>query len=477
MRPRSCFGVGMLMRLFAAFALLAAAAPAQAAPPDSAEGKLLHDLFKTIVEIPTVKGRGQVPRMAKALATKLRQAGFTTRDIEIVPVGDTAAMIVRYGGTAAKPPLLFLAHMDVVEAKRADWERDPFKLHEEGGFLYGRGTSDNKLGVAHLVAAFITLKKQGFRPDRDLILGFTGDEETDMASSRVLAARLAALKPEYAINSDSGGGRADASGKPLSFAVQVAEKTFANIKVTLRNPGGHSARPRPDNAIYELAQVLGRVRSYTFPLVDGELTRTMLRDAAALPSASDSFRAKVAAFEAAPGDPALLAEIGREPRLGYAVRTTCVPTLLEGGHADNALPQSATATINCRIFPGVEIEAVRAKLAEVGGNPAAEWAIDGEPFGAPASPTNPALVAAIRQALQPESRDIPIVPYMTPGATDGKHFRARGIATYGFSADFTVGGEVAGVHGLNERIPERALYEAFDFWPRLMRQLGGGAGQ
>lgn len=467
----------MLKRFLALLALVAASVPAQAATRDSAEGRLLHDLFKTIVEIPTVKGRGQVPRMARLLSARLRKAGFAARDIEIVPVGETASLIVRYRGTGAKAPLLFLAHMDVVEAKRADWERDPFKLHEQDGFLYGRGTSDNKLGVAHLVAAFITLKKQGFRPDRDLILGFSGDEETDMKSSAVLAERLAASKPDYAINSDSGGGRADASGKPTSFAVQVAEKTFANIAVTIRNEGGHSARPRGDNAIFELAEVLGRVRGYTFPLVDGDLTRAMLRDAAASSSASESLKAKVAAFEAKPGDAALLAEIGREPRLGHAVRTTCVPTLLEGGHADNALPQSATATINCRIFPGVEIEEVRRTLAALGGNPAAEWKIVGAPFGAPASPAHPALFAAVKQALAAQAPDIPIIPYMTPGATDGKHFRARGIPTYGFSADFTVGGEVAGVHGLNERIPERALFEAFDFWPRLMRQLASGDGQ
>ncbi|UUR06891.1 M20/M25/M40 family metallo-hydrolase [Sphingomonas glaciei] len=466
----------MSMRFLGALALLAAAAPAGAAPRDSADGRLLHDLFKSIVEIPTVTGRGQVPRMARLLSARLRQAGFAARDIEILPVGETASLIVRYRGTGARAPLLFLAHMDVVEAKRADWERDPFKLHEEGGFLYGRGTSDNKLGVAHLVAAFITLKKVGFRPDRDLILGFSGDEETDMKSSMVLAERLAAAKPEYAINSDSGGGRADASGKPTSFAVQVAEKTFANISVTIRNAGGHSARPRADNAIYELGEVLGRVRGYTFPLVNSDLTRAMLRDAAAASSASESLKAKVAALEAKPDDDALLAEVGAEPRLGHAVRTTCVPTLLEGGHADNALPQSATATINCRIFPGVEIEEVRRTLAALGGNAAAEWKIVGEPFGAPASPANPALFAAVKAAVAPQAPDIPIVTYMTPGATDGKHFRARGIPTYGFSADFTVGGEVAGVHGLNERIPDRALYEAFDFWPRLMRQLAGGEG-
>jgi acetylornithine deacetylase/succinyl-diaminopimelate desuccinylase-like protein len=462
--------------LIAVLLLLALPASAQAVPRDSAEGRLLHDLFKTIVEIPTVKGRGQVPRMARTLSAKLRQAGFAARDIQIVPVGETAGLIVTYSGTGTRPPLLFLAHMDVVEAKRADWVRDPFRLHEEGGFLYGRGASDNKLGVAHLVAAFATLKRQGFRPDRDLVLAFTGDEETDMASSRVLAERLAARKPEYAINSDSGGGRADASGRPTSFAVQVAEKTFANIAVTIRNPGGHSARPRADNAIYELAELLGRVRAHSFPLVDGELTRTMLRDAAAAPGASDTLKAKVAALEARPGDPALLAELSREPRLGYAMRTTCVPTLLEGGHADNALPQSATATINCRIFPGVEIEDVRRTLIAVGSNPAAEWKIVGEPFGAPASPANPALFRAVQEAVAVQAPAIPVVPYMTPGATDGKHFRARGIPTYGFSADFTRAGEVGGVHGLNERIPERSLFEAFDFWPRLMRLLATGEG-
>ncbi|GAA4001029.1 M20/M25/M40 family metallo-hydrolase [Sphingomonas humi] len=458
-------------------AALVATAPAHAAPRDSAEGKLLGELFKSIVETPTVKGRGQVPKMARLLSARLKHAGFAARDIAIVPVGETAIMTVRYRGTGARPPLLFLAHMDVVEAKREDWERDPFTLHEEGGFLYGRGASDNKLGVAHLVATFITLKKQGFKPDRDLVIGFSGDEETDMASSRVLAARLAALRPEYAINTDSGGGRADAAGNPTSFSVQVAEKTFANIAVTVRNPGGHSARPRADNAIYELAELLGRVRGYTFPLVDSDLTRAMLRDAANAPSATPELKAKVAAIEAKPGDAALLAELGREPRLGYAVRTTCVPTLLEGGHADNALPQSATATINCRIFPGVEIEQVRRTLAEVGGNPAAEWKIVGEPTSAPPSPVNPALFAAVQEAIAPDAPGIRIVPYMTPGATDGKHFRALGIPTYGFSADFTIGGEVAGVHGLNERIPERSLYGAFDFWPRLMRRLASGEGQ
>ncbi|WP_300973721.1 M20/M25/M40 family metallo-hydrolase [Sphingomonas sp. LHG3406-1] len=405
------------------FAALIATAPARAVDRDSPEGRLLFDLFRAIVEMPTVKGREQVPKMARHLSARLRKAGFAARDIEIVPVGETAGLIVTWRGTGARPPILFLAHMDVVEAKKSDWERDPFRLHQENGFLYGRGASDNKLGVAQLVAAFITLKRQGFRPDRDLVLAFTGDEETDMNSSRALAERLAARKPEFAINSDSGGGRADAAGKPISFGVQVAEKTFANFAVTIRNPGGHSARPRPDNAIYELAELLGRVRAHQFPAEGNQ-------------------------------------------------RTTCVPTLLSGGHADNALPQRATATINCRILPGVPIDDIGRALAEAGGNPAAEWSVVGEPFGAPASPVHPELFAAFTEAVKDRAPGVPITPYMTPGATDGKHFRARGIPTYGVSADFTRPGEVGGVHGLNERIPESALFEAFDFWPRLMRLLG-----
>jgi acetylornithine deacetylase/succinyl-diaminopimelate desuccinylase-like protein len=366
--------------------------------------------------------------------------------------------------------------MDVVEARAADWERDPFVLKEEGGYFYGRGASDNKLGIAQLTAAFLQLKRQGFRPDRDLVLAFTGDEETDMTTSAALATRLAARRPAFAVNSDSGGGRADPAGRPIAFAVQVAEKTFANLEVTVRNPGGHSARPRTDNAIYELAELLGRIRGFTFPVVVNEVSLPMLRDSAAQPNASPAFKSAVAALAANPADPQALAIVSAEPRLGHAIRTTCVPTLLTAGHADNALPQSATATINCRIFPGESVERVRAALAGLGGNPAAEWKVVGEPLEAPASPDNPELFAALRQVLAERAPGVPIVTYMTPGATDGKHFRARGVPTYGASADFTSPGQNTGAHGLNERVPTSSLFDGLDFWPRLMRVLGTPAG-
>lgn len=465
-----------MTRLWLALAALLMAEPAQAADRNSAQGRQALEIYRTIIGFRTVKGSNQVPKMARYLASQLRRSGFARRDVEIVPVGETAGLIVTFRGTGQKPPVLLLGHMDVVEARSEDWQHDPFVLREEGGYFFGRGTSDNKFGIAQLTAAFIELRKQKFRPDRDLVLAFSGDEETDMLTTRALAARLAARRPEFALNSDSGGGRADAQGRPIHYAVQVAEKTFANIAVTVRNPGGHSARPRADNAIYELAELLGKIRSYAFPVVLNDVTRAVIRDAALQPNAAPAFKQAYAALSADPNDPQAVAVLSGDPRLSLSLRTTCVPTLIEGGHADNALPQTATATINCRIFPGVPIEAVRAKLAELGGNPAAEWKVVGDPLEAPPSPENKALFAAIAEAIADRAPGVPIITYMTPGATDGKHFRARGIPTYGVSSDFSRQGENTFAHGLNERVRVDSFFESLDYWPRLVRLLAGGGG-
>ena len=454
-----------------ALAALMAAQPAVGADRNSAEGREALEIYRTIVEIPTVKGRGQVPRMAKYLAAKFRKAGFRSRDIEIVPVGETAGLIVTYRGSGAKPPVLFLAHMDVVEAKRDDWQRDPFKFVEENGYFYGRGTSDIKSGVTQLTEAFLQLKRQGFKPDRDLIIAFSGDEETDMFTTRALAARLATRHPEFAVNSDSGGGRTDAAGKGLSFGVQVAEKTYANVEVTIHNPGGHSARPRADNAIYELAELLGNIRPYRFPVVVNDLTRSIVHDAARQPGANPGLETALTALASNPDDPQAQALLGNDPRLGNSVRTTCVPTLLSGGHADNALPQKATANINCRVFPGVPVQSILQKLAELGRNPKAEWKIVGTPMESPPSPPNAALFSALAQAVADRYPGIPVIPYMTPGATDGKHYRAAGIPTYGANLEFSRAGEDTGAHGLNERERADSFFEALDSWPRLMRLL------
>jgi acetylornithine deacetylase/succinyl-diaminopimelate desuccinylase-like protein len=361
--------------------------------------------------------------------------------------------------------------MDVVEAKREDWERDPFRFHEENGFFFGRGTSDNKFGIAQLAAAFLQLKRQGFKPNRDLILAFSGDEETDMLSTMAMAPKLAGLRPEYALNSDSGGGRADASGKGIAFAVQVAEKTFANFEVTARNPGGHSARPRADNAIYELADVLRNVASYRFPVVVNDLTRSIVKDAARQPGANPKLEGAIAALAENPDDQQALSILATDSRLSLALRTTCVATLINGGHADNALPQSATANVNCRIFPGVSIESVQQKLAEVGGNPKVEWRVSGSPMSSDPSPQNPALFAAVAQALEERYPGIPVIPSMTPGATDGKHFRAAGIPTYGVGFGFSRAGDDTFAHGLNERVRADNFFQSLDHWPKLIRLL------
>jgi len=460
-----------------ALTALLAAAPAVGADRSSPEGRQALEIYRSIVEIPTVKGRGQVPKMATYLASKFRQAGFAARDVEILPAGEAAGLIVTYRGSGAKAPILFLGHTDVVEAKREDWERDPFTLIEENGYFFGRGTSDNKFGIAQLTAAFIQLKRQGFKPDRDLIIAFSGDEETDMATTQAMVKKLAARRPEFAINSDSGGGRADAAGKGLSFGVQVAEKTFANFEATVRNPGGHSARPRADNAIYELADLLRNVRSYRFPVVVNELTRSIVRDAARQPGAKPGLEAALEALAANPEDQQAQALLASDARLGYSLRTTCVATLLKGGHAENALPQNATANINCRIFPGVPVESVRQKLAEVGGNPNAEWKVVGTPTASDPSPENKELFAALARAVEDRYPGIPVIPYMTPGATDGKHFRAAGIPTYGANMAFERAGEETFAHGLNERVPVNSFFESLDYWPKLIRLLASQAGR
>jgi carboxypeptidase PM20D1 len=454
-----------------ALAALLAAAPAVGADRNSPDGRAALEIYRSIVEIPTVKGRGQVPKMAKYLAAKFRQAGFAGRDVEILPAGEAVGLIVTYRGSGEKAPILFLGHMDVVEAKREDWERDPFTFVEEDGHFFGRGTSDNKFGIAQLTAAFIQLKRQGFKPNRDLIIAFSGDEETDMATTLALVAKLAALRPEFAVNSDSGGGRADAAGKGLSFGVQVAEKTFANFEVTVRNPGGHSARPREDNAIYELADLLGNIRSYRFPVMVTDLTRSIVRDAARQPGAKPGLEAALAALAENPDNQEAQALLASDPRLGYSLRTTCVATLLNGGHAENALPQNATANINCRIFPGVPVQSVQQRLAEVGGNPKAEWKPVGSPTASDPSPENKELFSALARAVEDRYPAIPVIPYMTPGATDGKHFRAAGIPTYGANLAFDRAGEDSFAHGLNERVRVDGFFESLDYWPKLIRLL------
>src|SRR4051812_5190510 len=353
----------------AAFMSLAHAADPPADPFDAKA----REIYAKVISIPSQKGNDQVPAVAEYLAGEFRAAGFPAEDIHIIPFkgvdDNTASLVVRYRGTGkAGKPIVMLAHMDVVVAKRADWQRDPFTLIEENGYFYGRGTFDDKQGVVALASTFLRLKAEKFVPGRDLILYFSGDEETAQATTvDIVKQHRDLIDAEFALNADAGGGVLDdESGKPLYFSLQTAEKTYADFSVTAHNPGGHSSQPRADNAIYDLAAALLKLRDYQAPVMWNETTLAQLKKAGELTSGELGEALKK--FAADPRDAAAAVVIARSPAYVGTTRTTCVATMLTGGHAQNALPQSASANVNCRIFPGVKIEEVRQALQTAAGS-------------------------------------------------------------------------------------------------------------
>jgi acetylornithine deacetylase/succinyl-diaminopimelate desuccinylase-like protein len=435
-----------------------------------------REMFARVIAMPTAKGLEQVPVMAEYLAGELRAAGFPAGDIRILPfegVGDkTASLVVRYRGNGkGGKPILMLAHMDVVAAKREEWERNPFELIEENGYFYGRGTYDDKMGVVALTTTFMRLKAEGFVPRRDLILFFSGDEETAQATTiDVVREHRALVDAEYALNADGGGGTLDdATGKPLYFSFQTAEKTYADFTLTVRNPGGHSSQPRPDNAIYELAAGLVKLREFHFPVMWNDTTIASLRQQGEM--TPGELGAAVKRFAANPQDAAAAEVISRNPAFVGQTRTTCVATLLGGGHAENALPQTATANVNCRIFPGVKIEDVRTTLQQVAGRQI-EVKLVGDPLWSDASPLRPDLVKAVTRAVHAIHPGVPVVPLQTSGATDGLVFRAAGIPTYGVDGNFMKSDDDF-AHGLNERLLVRSFYDSLTYWHTLLKDLAG----
>jgi acetylornithine deacetylase/succinyl-diaminopimelate desuccinylase-like protein len=463
------------MRLAAALAaslLFAAAGPARAeGPVDEASARAeAREIYARIIGFDSsVEGR-QTPAMADYLAGKFRDGGFAAEDVQLLPMGETAALVVRYrgDGTGGRP-ILFMAHMDVVTAHRADWQRDPFQLVEENGYFFGRGAVDNKAGVALLTTAFLRLKAEGFTPTRDLIVAFTGDEETSGDTAKALLREHRQLiDAEFALNADAGGGMLnEATGAPVSYALQTAEKTFASFTLTARNPGGHSSLPRPDNAIYDIADAITRLRGYAFPVMWNDTTIAYFR--AAGPAAGGSLGAAMTRFAARPGDRRAAATISASPTYVGQVRTTCVPTLLQGGHADNALPQSVVATINCRIFPGIAIADVQAQLQRLAG-PAIEIAPLADYAASDASPLREDVLAAVTAAVHARHPGVPIIPGMSAGATDGVFYRAAGIPTYGV-AEFFLKDSDDFSHGLNERMPVQSFYDGLEHWNVLIRAV------
>jgi len=409
-----------------------------------------------------------VPVLASYLADKLKAAGFPAGDVEIIPVGETAALVARYRGTGEGKPILLSGHMDVVAAKRQDWTRDPFTLIEENGYLYGRGTADMKTAVVVLVETLIRLKREGFKPRHDLILLLSGDEETTMASTRELAKRY--HDAEFLLNADAGGGTLDAeTGKPLLYQIQAAEKTYADFQIALTSPGGHSSEPGADNAIYRLARIIDRVAVHQFPPQSNEITLASLRALGAhIPG---SLGAAMTRFAAHPDDAAAAATISADPAYVGQIRTTCVATMLNGGHAVNALPQRASVNINCRIFPGTSVDSVRDTLVKVIDDKSASVTrVSTPPVPNAASPLRPDVIAAVTAAVHQRFPGVDVVPSMSAGATDSKHFRAAGVPSYGIDAAFTKPDDTF-AHGLNERLPASEVEAGLEFWHRVLMQL------
>jgi len=364
-----------------------------------------------------------------------------------------------------------MAHTDVVTAKRAEWRSDPFTLVEEHGFFYGRGTIDVKDGLVCIMANMLRLKAEGFVPKRDLVLMLTGDEETNQDTAADLVKNHRELvDADFALNTDAGNGTADElTGLPLFFSIGTAEKGYADYAVTVRNPGGHSSEPRADNAIYELADALRKVQAYRFPVMWNETTLAYFTGIGKL--TPGALGAAMRTFGANPHDAAAAAMLGANPKYVGMTRTTCIPTLLRGGSAENALPESATVNINCRLFPEVDPQAVQAALQQVVG-PGAGVKIFGAPTRANASPLRADVLGAATRALHVRNPGVPVVPMMESGLSDAAYTRAIGIPTYGVGAAFIKDTDNH-MHGSNEGVPVKSFYDYLDFWYELLKDVAG----
>lgn len=472
-----------MTRIFLTTIILLALASSASAQDDSSAYNEPYQLtaleiYRKSVSIRSALGHGRVPEVANYLAGKFVQAGFSNEDVNILPFTlaggeQSAGLVVRYRGddSSEKLPILLLAHMDVVDALPQDWERDPFTLIEEDGYFFGRGSQDNKFGTTILTTTFLRLKAEGFVPTRDLIIAFTGDEETNMVSTQAMVTTHRDLtNAEYVLNADAGGGVLDSNNAATSYLVQAAEKTFATFELTVRNPGGHSSMPRADNAIFELADALKKIQAYRFPIRTNDITREYFSASAKV--TDGELGAAMQRFADNPLDEEAANVLYADPSQVGITRTTCVATMLRAGHAENALPQSATATINCRIFPGVDIDEIATKLVEVSENSAIEIAVLNEPMASPASALREDVMFAVSRAVHARHPDIPIIPFMAPYGTDGKWTRTAGMPTYGVSG-LLLQAKDEFAHGLNERVPVRSFYSALEHWHILLTELAG----
>ncbi|HEY2120606.1 MAG TPA: M20/M25/M40 family metallo-hydrolase [Candidatus Acidoferrum sp.] len=437
-------------------------------------------IFKQLIEINTTDSVGNVTTAAEAMAKRLRDAGFSEADMMVAgPTEGKKNMVARFRGMGKRKPILFIGHLDVVEARREDWTTDPFQFVEKEGYFYGRGTEDMKEGDALLVMSFIRLKREGFVPDRDLILALTADEEGGKYNGVdwLLKEHKDWIDAEYCINLD-GGEFEKLKGKKVLAGLQASEKVYADFQFEATNPGGHSSVPGVENAIYELSAALTKLQGYSFPVKISEITRNYFAHSAELTTGKLAEDLRNVAKQ--PPDPVAIKRLSAIPYYNSLLHTTCVATMLSGGHATNALPQTARANVNCRIFPGEAPEEVLRTLQKVVADPGIKVTLvpektsDGKlvPIVAvPASPLLPELVETLEATVNSMWPGIPVVASMSTGATDGNYLRIAGIPTYGIACMF-FDMEDERAHGKDEQVGVEDFYDGVEFAYRFIKSLG-----
>jgi acetylornithine deacetylase/succinyl-diaminopimelate desuccinylase-like protein len=458
--------------ILAAGLFLPTALQGQQTPPE-ADRRLAREILAELVAINTTQDSGAT-RAARALVRRLTAAGFPARDVRLAgPRPRKQNLVVRLRGRGNAKPILFLAHLDVVEAKREDWTVDPFRLTEKDGWLYGRGTYDIKDEVADLVTNLIRLRRERYLPDRDVIVALTDDEEGGDANGAawLLANRREWIDAAYAINLDAGGGQMQ-HGRRLRNPVQTSEKTYATYLLEVTGPGGHSSLPERDNTIYTLARGLDRLSRYAFPVRLTETTRGFFdRLGGQIGGKTGRDLQAVAAGRA---DSSAIARVSETPMYNSSMRNTCVATMLQAGDAENALAQRAQATVQCRLLPGESPAAIRDTLGRVVGDTGIKVTIKGEPQGAPESPLNPDVMAAVEQVTHALWPDVMVLPVMDPWSTDSRRLRLAGIPVYGVSGVFYDIDDVRS-HGRDERVLAEAFDQGVEFTYRFMKALTGAS--
>ena len=433
-----------------------------------------QQLLRESIPFRTVRGEGEVLPFAEFLAAEFRKHGFPERDVRVIPMASedvaSASLVVRYPGSSHKKPILFVGHLDVVPAGAEDWGRDPFELTEEDGFFYGRGVIDDKFATTVLTTTFARLRQSGFKPERDLVIAFTGDEETAQEDIKsLLREHRELIEADFAIVVDTAPGYLDDAGNPAALFQQYAEKNYLTFEITARSPGGHSSRPSADNSIYKLAAAINAIESAQFPVQTDAANRAFFRAMGTI--LDGDIGAAMRRFADDPTDVDAVAVLSATPGVAHSLGTTCVPTMLRGGSAENALPETATLTVNCRVYPGVSSDDVQARLENAVGNPGIEFKRTWDPLPSAASPLRPDVNRLLLSVMHKTLPEVPLVPVIEPGTTDGKFLRIAGIDAYGLLGFFIRPADYA-PHGSGERLPVNSFFESLEFWDELVRTAG-----